>query len=67
MKSGSQNKKKAHQSAKKKGYYQVQGLRTGRNKLRRAKKRKGRVDFWLGKGTKKNGQPVKGAQYVSTN
>ncbi len=61
MKSGSKNKKRSR------GDYADQFIRTSNNKLRRAKKRKGRVDFWLGKGTKKNGQPVKGAQYVSTN
>jgi hypothetical protein len=50
MRQGSQNKKKARQSQKKKGYYQTQGIRTGRNKLRRSKKRIARRAYWQAKG-----------------
>jgi len=58
MRQGSQNKKKARQSSKKKGYYQTQHIRTGRNKLRKSKKRIARRAYWQAKGVKKNGAAV---------
>lgn len=44
MASGSQNKRKAHQSQKNQGRYQNQFMVTAHNKLRRAQKRKRRLE-----------------------
>lgn len=53
--------KKLRRCARKAGYYKVQALRTARNKLRRIQKRNARKAHWRELGTKRNGQPVKGA------
>lgn len=44
MASGSQNKRKAHQSHKKEGYYKNQFLVTSRNKIARGQRRKRRLE-----------------------
>ena len=45
-------------SGHKKAYYTNQAAVTARHKSARAAKRKKRLEFWIAKGTKKNGKPV---------